>query len=123
MTFDNGQAPVSEAFNWQDSYRFAIGGEYKVLEQLTLRAGTAYEISPVGNAGERSPRDPDTDRYWLSAGIGYQLDQNLGLDFGYSHLFARNGNTTQNSTTAGTLIGDFEDDSADIISADVTYHF
>jgi long-chain fatty acid transport protein len=123
VQFANGQPSQGEAFNWNDAYRFSVGAEYKVAPQWTLRGGTAFEISPVSSDTERVSRDPDSDRFWLSAGFGYAYTQNISFDFGYSHLFTLSGGSFQSSSTAGTLVGEYEDDSADIISADVTYHF
>ena len=36
--------------DWKDGWFFSLGGEYDSTEQLTLRAGGAYEISPVDDA-------------------------------------------------------------------------
>ena len=122
INFANGQTG-GEGFNWNDGYRFSVGGEYKLDPKWTLRTGAAYEISPIGDDADRTPRDPDTDRFWISGGVGYQLTQNVGFDFGYSHLFAIDGGTVRTNSIAGQLVGRYEDDSADIISADMTYHF
>jgi long-chain fatty acid transport protein len=123
LQFANGAPTASEVENFTDSYRVAIGGEYKLHPDLTLRTGIAYETSPVGSDASRTPRDPDSDRFWLSGGVGYEFMKNTTFDLGYSHLFAMNGGTFRTSTTAGTLIGAYEDDSADIISMDVAYKF
>ena len=41
-------------FKFQDGWFFALGGEYRYNEALTLRAGMAYEISPVTDCGARN---------------------------------------------------------------------
>ena len=73
--------------HWKDSWFFALGTAYKWNEKLTLRAGVAYDQSPVPDR-YRTPRIPDADRYWLSLGAGYQVTENIRTDIGYSHIFA-----------------------------------
>ena len=123
IQFANGAPTASEVENFTDSYRVAVGAEYKLMDKLKIRGGLAYETSPVGGDDARTPRDPDSDRFWVSAGVGYEFMKNTAFDFGYSHLFAIDGGTFRTNSTAGQLIGSYEDDSADIISMDVSYHF
>ena len=66
----NGRT-LTEAHHWRDTWRLDLGGEYRHGPWI-WRLGTAWDQSPVPNAAHRSPRLPDADRAWLSAGIGYQ---------------------------------------------------
>lgn len=72
-------------FNYNDGWFFALGGEYDYNEKLTLRAGLAYELSPIDEK-IRSARLPDNNRYWLSAGLSYKVMENMSLDLGYTHI-------------------------------------
>ena len=47
--------------NYKDGYTYSIGGEYDWSPALTVRAGVAYEISPI-DFSNRSVRLPDGDR-------------------------------------------------------------
>ena len=80
--------PTQVAFEYEDGWFFALGAEYRWNPALTLRAGLAYEISPVTD-DVRTPLVPDNDRIWLSAGFSYNITQQLKLDFGYSHIFVK----------------------------------
>lgn len=71
---------------WEDTYAFAIGGTYTVNEQWLLRAGFAYDQSPVKDA-HRTARVPDNDRKWLTAGARYNVNQDLSFDLGLAYLF------------------------------------
>ncbi|MBP2310861.1 OmpP1/FadL family transporter [Azospirillum soli] len=73
--------------HWDDSWFFALGAAYKWNEKLTLRAGVAYDQTPVTDQ-HRTPRIPDEDRYWVSLGFGYQLTDSIRTDVGYTHIFA-----------------------------------
>lgn len=87
VNFANGRAPSVTEERWRDSIFASIGGEYRWTEALTLRAGFAYDQTPVRSA-DRTPRIPDNDRYWLSAGASYQLSRSITLSAAYTHIFA-----------------------------------
>jgi len=91
FTIKRGGAVVSDtAYDWKDSWLFAVGGEYQYSDVLTLRAGYAYEDSPVPDS-TRGARVPDNDRHWLSVGASYVASDWLTMHAGYSHLFIRKG--------------------------------
>ncbi|NMD07634.1 MAG: transporter, partial [Phyllobacteriaceae bacterium] len=62
--------------NWKDGWFVSAGAEYAYSDVLDLRAGVAYEKSPVPDA-TRTPRIPDNDRYWLSLGASYKFAENM----------------------------------------------
>ena len=51
--------------NFKDTWRFAAGVNYQYSDKVVLRAGVAYDQSPV-NDTDRSARLPDNDRTWLT---------------------------------------------------------
>ncbi len=86
-------------FQWHDGWLFALGGEWNVNPQLKLRAGAAYEISPVQDPTERLVQIPDADRIWASIGGTYQFSETTALNFGYSHVFVQDASLERNLTT------------------------
>src|SRR5262249_10140720 len=62
--------------NWDDSWFVSGGLEYAVNESWTLRAGAAYDDTPVPDE-TRSPRIPDTGRFWLAAGATWHVTDAL----------------------------------------------
>ncbi len=74
--------------NYDDGYFYSAGFDYRVNNQWTLRAGVAYEQSPI-DTEIRSTRLPDNDRIWVSVGAGYQWSDKLSFDVSYSHVFAK----------------------------------
>jgi long-chain fatty acid transport protein len=87
---DTGAVLATTSEKWRDSWFFSLGGEYAYSDALTLRAGAAYEKSPVPDA-TRTPRLPDNDRYWLSLGAGYKMNDWLTANLSYSHVFMKDG--------------------------------
>ncbi len=61
-------APVSTTrLGFSNAWRVGVGGEYAASERWLLRAGVAYDTTPVQDA-YRTPRLPDSDRTWLAFG-------------------------------------------------------
>ncbi len=79
-------------YRWKDAWNVALGEDYYLNNNWTLRAGVAYDQSPSRSNTYRTNRIPDTDRVWLSLGASYQKD-NYQIDFGYAHLFFAHGKT------------------------------
>lgn len=77
-------------YRWKDAWNFALGQDYYLNENWTLRAGLAWDQSPVPNNTYRTNRIPDTDRLWTSFGVSYATG-NHQFDFGYAHLFMMHG--------------------------------
>ena len=100
---------------WDDGWFFSAGLEHAYSEQLTLRGGVAYEISPIDSDEGRTIRVPDADRIWLSAGASYKYSETTTVDLSYAHVFIDDARTVQGG---GALVGDVES-SADIISVGV----
>lgn len=72
---------------WRDTNFFAIGTSYMLDEQWKLRLGLAYDQSAV-RYQHRTPRVPDSDRIWYSAGLGYKYSENLSFDAAYTYISA-----------------------------------
>ena len=76
--------------NFRDTWRVAIGTNYKLNDHWLLRAGLGYDQTPVANE-DRGVRLPDGDRIAVSLGTHYQPTKAIGLDVGYTHLFIKDG--------------------------------
>lgn len=77
----------SQDMSWEDSFRYALGAEYRFSEKLTLRCGTAYDQTPIKDKYHRYASLPDLDRVWLTCGFSYQLTDYCKMDIGYVHIF------------------------------------
>jgi long-chain fatty acid transport protein len=104
---------LSTPENWKDSWFFSGGAEYALNDKFLIRGGVAYEISPVPDL-TRTPRLPDNDRIWLSAGASYKMNDWLTTNIAYSHVFMKDGSVSVTSPTP--LTANFIQD-IDIISA------
>jgi long-chain fatty acid transport protein len=80
-----GGLVTSLNFEYDDSWYFSGGVEYKWNKDLTLRAGIGYELSPV-NDRNRTLFVSDNDRLWLSTGLSYQFNERFTFDLGYTFI-------------------------------------
>ncbi len=116
-----GTPPSVLEINYQDSFRYAAGLECYVTSRLTLRTGFAY-ATPIKNAEFRTPRIPDNDRYFLSAGAKWSITDYLDLDLGYAHLFVEQPEVNLRDNQGHLLSGHY-DASVDIVSAALTFRW
>ena len=117
VTFTPPGATAATVENWKDSWYYSLGAEYAASDALKLRGGVAYEKSPVPDA-TRTPRVPDNDRFWLSAGASYKLADNMTADLAYSHVFMKKGSIGLTGAPA-PLSANFKQH-LDIVSAGLT---
>lgn len=120
----HGDTLVSLPQQYKDSWAYAIGGDYKLNEQWTLRAGVGYDETPT-NIVSRDPRIPDGSRRLLGMGVGYQATDRFAIDFGYQHQFVSDVRVNLTNPPAlgyGTMDGKFKDH-GDVLSFTGTYKF
>lgn len=118
--------------NYRNTWRLAVGQDYQLNNKVTLRAGVAYDQTPV-RSNLRDARLPDTDRVWLSAGADYHFTKNLTGTVDYSHImFQRSSiyNTNTINVPVGgkivpltaVLAANYQA-TANLIGAELTYRF
>lgn len=106
--------------NWDDTYRYSVGANYRWNDRLTLRGGVAYDEAPVSDL-YRTARIPDENRTWIAFGVQYRLSPKSALDVGYAHLFVKDARIHKTEGPV-TLSGTY-DASVDILSAQLTLDF
>lgn len=112
---------------WDDTWRFNVGGEWQLNERWTVRGGVAFDQSAVPDS-TRTPRVPDSDRYWVALGAQWRPTEAVSVDFGYAHLFAKDGPSDQTGHTAteiaqsGGINGEYHA-SINVFAAQLAYRF
>ena len=113
---------------YSDGYFYSLGAEYQFDPNLKLRAGIAFEKSPITDQ-VRTPRLPDNDRMWYSIGASYKPSMwpRTTFDIGYSFIKSKNtpinvvaGNPSFGG--AGVYIGSV-DANVNIISVAMRYQW
>jgi len=116
----SGTLLSSDPYNWKDTLRISVGGNYKLDPNTKLRFGLALDPTP-SNDLNRTARLPDQDRTWLAFGVQYKMSQSGTLDVGYAHEFVKDA-TVNNAAAAGRLIGTYNN-KADILSVQYSHRF
>jgi long-chain fatty acid transport protein len=83
--------PITLPFQYRDGWYYSIGAEYIWSSQTTLRAGIAYESSPITDQ-VRMPLLPDNNRISVSAGLSYKVSSKIILDASYLYVKLKNAN-------------------------------
>ncbi|MEO1243827.1 MAG: outer membrane protein transport protein [Pseudomonadota bacterium] len=85
--FDNpAQPPEVITQNWRDTWTGSAGAEFDLFPSSKARVGVMYEQTPL-NDEFASPRIPDANRVWISAGLSQQLGPRAALHVGASYVF------------------------------------
>ena len=101
---------------FRDTWRFAVGANYKLDEAFKLKFGLAYDQTPVKN------------RTWFSAGVQWKPSKTTALDVGAAYLYVKDTqiNNDQRSTdqtkNRGLVKGTYED-SAFLLGAQFSMAF
>ena len=117
-----GSTLTTLPFDWKNTWRYGVGANYRLNDQLKIRAGVARDNTPT-NDRTRTPRLPDQDRTWLATGLQYRVPGAGVLEVGYAHEFVSDADV--NTTVApapGALVGKFKV-KADIFSIQYSHAF
>ncbi len=67
--------------HYRNTWLFALGADYKLDDQWTIRGGIAYEENAAGkDQTYRVATIPDGDRLFLSLGCSYNFDKHWSID-------------------------------------------
>lgn len=123
---ENGGTVINRTpHDWEDVWFAALGASWKPNEVWTLRAGAAYDQSPIPD-NRRTPRLTDADQAWAAIGAQFRPTPNLTIDASYMHLFIEDGPIDlpagYSDPALPPLTANFEN-SADILSIQAVVHF
>ena len=120
IDFVNPDPDSVEPFDWRDTEFMSLGGEFKLNDSFTLRAGVAYDETPT-HIETRTPRLPDDDRTWYSIGGTWNATEALEVNFGYTRI-EPDAPRVDISASGSTLVGPF-DGHADLYGVSAQYKF
>src|SRR5690606_19509578 len=78
----NGAVADTLKLKFRDTWRVALGANYRVNDKWTIKTGIAYDQSPVDDDNLRPTSLPDNNRTWLSLGAQYRFGSNTVVDVG-----------------------------------------
>lgn len=121
VKFENNIQPDNvTVHNWENTWRHSFGLKFHPVKRWEFRTGFTYDQTPIKSREFRTPRIPDADRRWLAGGIGYQINDDLSVDFNYAHIFVPDEHSEVTGPTGDTLVGSY-DSHVDIASLSLTW--
>jgi long-chain fatty acid transport protein len=107
--------------DWQNTWFFAMGADYKYCKNLTFRFGAGWDTTAIRNPERRTARIPDERRIWTSLGATY-MKNNWQFDMGYSHLFIRSNHARGTAEASGTYNAKYNS-ASDLLGIQLQYKF
>ncbi len=98
----------------RDTWRVAFGTNYQYSDAWKLKAGIAYDQTPVRDAQHRLTALPDNNRTWLTVGAQWKPTRASAVDLGVAYLFIPNTSIDNNQLSAdpaqnrGRVTGEFK---------------
>ncbi|MCM2973135.1 OmpP1/FadL family transporter [Larsenimonas suaedae] len=112
---------IQEPENWDDTWMYAVGASYQLDPAWVVRAGVAYDESPMDGA-TRTVRVPTGDRWIYSLGAGWQPTDTLTFDVSYSYFNEESVSVSQSNPQRGTYDAGYDSDGHGF-GAQVTWRF
>ena len=117
----DGSALSDQPEQWHGTWFGSIGATWRPDPNWIFRGGFAFDATPVRDQF-RTARLPDSDRYWLTFGLGYGWTQDLRFNAAYAHIFAASPSISERSQTGDLLVGHYSNH-VDIVSLSATLRF
>jgi long-chain fatty acid transport protein len=94
--------------DWNSTFSYALGAEYKVNDIWKLRAGYYFHKTPIPQATFDTSL-PDATSNSITLGTGININKNLTLDFAYSAMFFERRKIDNNvgSTSSASIDGQY----------------
>jgi long-chain fatty acid transport protein len=106
-----GQLAQTLDTDFRDTWRVAVGANYKLNDAWKLKMGVAYDQTPVKDAEHRLVSLPDNDRTWFSMGVQWKPSKTMTLDVGGAYLYVKDAeiNNNQSAALRGLVKGTYSD--------------
>ena len=99
----NGAPIPEELQDWDDAIRISVGATYQYSDNLKLRAGIAWDQTPVPDS-TRALRNPGSDAMWYTVGASYKINERHSVDAAFAYINSEEASITDTGST-GTFSG------------------
>jgi long-chain fatty acid transport protein len=120
-----GSNSVTADRNFNDTWHYAIGTQYRFASQWRLSAGVAYDDSPVDDE-DRTPDMPLDRQIRYATGIQYDLSEDMTIGAAYTFLDTGKAKIEldgADNPQRGELIGDYSSNYVNFVNVNVIYRF
>jgi long-chain fatty acid transport protein len=85
--------------NWHDAWAFRFGANYEINEQMKIRAGYIYDLTPVPDTSF-DPQVPDANRHIFTVGSDLKI-KGFTLGFAYNYILSESRSKNNTVVTNG----------------------
>ena len=97
----NGATVQTLETKFRDTWRYALGANYRLSETVKLKFGVAYDQTPVPSDQHRLVSLPDSNRTWFSTGAQIKVNKDSLVDLGLAYLHVPESHIDNNQTALG----------------------
>ncbi len=109
--------------NFDDSWHFAIGFQYRIATPWLYSIGFAYDTSVVDRA-DRTPDAPFDRQLRYGTGIQYDWNEDVTLGFAYEYIDAGDADINQHKgPLSGKLVGDYKTNEIHVLALNLIWRF
>jgi long-chain fatty acid transport protein len=109
--------------NFDDSWHFAIGLQYRIAAPWLYSLGFAYDTSVVDRE-DRTPDAPFDRQIRYGTGIQYDWNEDVTLGFAYEYIDAGDAAINQyKGSLAGRLVGDYKTNEIHVFAFNLIWKF
>src|SRR4051794_2411484 len=109
--------------DYDDTWGFALGAQYKLSDPWTWSVGFAYDTSPLSKS-QRTPAIPLDQQWRVGTGLEYRLSQKLSLGLAYEYLNLGDASMSRDrGPAAGKLDGKYSTNEVHFIDFTISYKF
>lgn len=110
--------------DYQNTWAYSVGFDYKVNPQWTVRAGYQFDETPTTDEF-RTSRTPDGDRHWFTGGATYKLNDRWSFDMAgaYIDIADEEINVTRNIAANPSQVSADTEGHVIIVSGGINYKF
>lgn len=120
---DQNSTKLTVDKDYDDTWHYAVGAQYRISDPWLLSLGFAYDSSPVDNRTQNSPDLALDSQYRYACGLQYDWNQNITVGVAYEYLDLGEGKLKQSGTLSGDLAGRYDPFHAHVISLNMAWKF
>jgi long-chain fatty acid transport protein len=114
---------LTQDLDYDDTWHFALGAQYRLAERWLWSVGAAYDTSPTDEA-TRSPDLPLDRQIRIGTGIQYDLNENVILGAAYEYMDAGGAEIDQEGgPLQGPLKGEYDTNAIHFFAVNLIWKF
>lgn len=109
FTFESPAMASSSSSNpkkYENTFSFRLGGDYKVSEKFTARAGLYYDMTPIQDK-YYAPETPGANKTGISAGFTFSITEKVSVDGSLLYLSGKSDGVSYPIGSSATYGGDY----------------